>query len=110
MPSMDGLLSSDAKCNTPRQVDIGKVVQDLKERCHGILFASVGGRKETRDRAGGGGGSFTGCGGRSRGLIARTLRSGAKATISVSCSGTHFGRVLRRFTLGRGAINCRMAA
>ena len=36
---------SDAKCNTPRRFDIGKVVQDLKECCHAILFASVGGRK-----------------------------------------------------------------
>jgi hypothetical protein len=39
------LLSSGAKCNTPRRFDIGKVVQDLKECCHAILFASVGGRK-----------------------------------------------------------------
>ena len=38
-------LSSDAKCNTPRRFDIGKVVQDLKECCHAILSASVGGRK-----------------------------------------------------------------
>src|SRR5580704_14259413 len=38
-------LSSDAKCNTPGRFDIGKVVQDLKECCHAILFASVGGRK-----------------------------------------------------------------
>src|SRR5271165_2257125 len=38
-------LSSEAKCNTPRRFDIGKVVQDLKECCHAILFASVGGRK-----------------------------------------------------------------
>src|ERR1700733_1222353 len=38
-------LSSKAKCNTPRRFDIGKVVQDLKECCHAILFASVGGRK-----------------------------------------------------------------
>src|SRR5271154_1744121 len=41
----EGSLSSDAKCNTPRRFDIGKVVQDLKECCHAILFASVGGRK-----------------------------------------------------------------
>jgi hypothetical protein len=27
-------LSSNAKCNTPRRFDIGKVVQDLKECCH----------------------------------------------------------------------------
>jgi hypothetical protein len=40
-----GYLSSDAKCNTPRRFDIGKVVQDLKECCHAILFAYVGGRK-----------------------------------------------------------------
>ena len=38
-------LSSDAKCNTPRRFGIGKVVQDLKECCHAILFASVRGRK-----------------------------------------------------------------
>src|SRR6516165_9445934 len=38
-------LSSDAKCNTPGRFDIGKVVQDLKECCHAILFASLGGRK-----------------------------------------------------------------
>src|SRR5271157_5051248 len=38
-------LSSDVKCNTPGRSDIGKVVQDLKECCHAILFASVGGRK-----------------------------------------------------------------
>src|ERR1035438_4662670 len=38
-------LSSETKCNTPRRFDIGKVVQDLKECCHAILSASVGGRK-----------------------------------------------------------------
>jgi hypothetical protein len=38
-------LNSDAKCNTPRRFDIGKVVQDLKECCHAILLASVGGRE-----------------------------------------------------------------
>src|ERR1700729_2142816 len=38
-------LSSRAKCNPPRRFDIGEVVQDLKECCHAILFASVGGRK-----------------------------------------------------------------
>src|SRR5271167_2229504 len=38
-------LSSEARCNTPRRSDIGKAVQDLKECCHAILFASVGGRK-----------------------------------------------------------------
>ena len=41
----DHCLSSDAKCNTPRRFDIGKVVQDLKECCHAILFASLGRRK-----------------------------------------------------------------
>src|ERR1700722_3283635 len=41
----DVSLSSDAKCNTRGRFDIGKVVQDLKECCHAILFASVGGRK-----------------------------------------------------------------
>ena len=41
----EATLSSDAKCNTPGRFDIGKVVQDLKECCHAILFASVGGRK-----------------------------------------------------------------
>jgi hypothetical protein len=35
-------LSSDAKCNTPRRFDIGKVVQDLKECCYAILFAALG--------------------------------------------------------------------
>src|SRR4029077_10602739 len=39
------VLSSNANCNPPRRFDIGKVVQDLKECCHAILFASVGGRK-----------------------------------------------------------------
>jgi diadenosine tetraphosphate (Ap4A) HIT family hydrolase len=43
-PAWPGL-SSDAKCNTPRRFGIGKVVQDLKECCSAILFASVGGRK-----------------------------------------------------------------
>ena len=36
-----GSLSSDAKRNTPRRFDIGKVVQDLKECCLAILFASL---------------------------------------------------------------------
>src|SRR5450432_3264802 len=47
-------LSSDARCNTPRRFDIGKVVQDLKECCHAILFASIGGRKRPDRR-------FAGC-------------------------------------------------
>jgi hypothetical protein len=38
-------LSSDAKCNTPRRFGIGKAIQDLKECCHAMLCASVGGRK-----------------------------------------------------------------
>src|SRR4029077_9480731 len=49
------VLSSDAKCNPPRRFDIGEVVQDLKECCHAILFASVGGRKRPDRR-------FAGCG------------------------------------------------
>ena len=43
--TIEFILSSDAKCNTPRRFDIGKVVQDLKECCHAILFASLGRRK-----------------------------------------------------------------
>jgi len=44
-------LSSDAKWQHPLRFDIGKVVQDLKECCHAILFASVGGRERlTRTR------------------------------------------------------------
>ena len=43
-PAKPGL-SSDAKCNTPRRFNIGKVVQDLKECCGAILFASFGRRK-----------------------------------------------------------------
>jgi IS30 family transposase len=34
-------LSSDAKCNTPRRFDIGKVVQDLKECCHALHAAGA---------------------------------------------------------------------
>src|SRR5580700_6124863 len=48
--ALNGSLSSDAKCNTPRRFDIGKVVQDLKECCHAILFASDGGRKRSDRR------------------------------------------------------------
>ena len=47
-------LSSGAKCNTPRRFGIGKVVQDLKECCHAILFAPVGGRKRPDRRFAGG--------------------------------------------------------
>src|ERR1022692_2391020 len=45
MAPEEGGLDSETKCNTPRRFDIGKVVQDLKECCHAILSASVGGRK-----------------------------------------------------------------
>ena len=79
-------LSSDAKCNTPRRFDIGKVVQDLKECCHAILFASVGGRKRP-DRV-------LRAAGRSMGAIARALGR-AKATIS---------RELQRNALPSGGI------
>src|SRR6476660_2312772 len=66
-------LSSDAKCNTPRRFDIGKVVQDLKECCDAILFASVGGRKRPDRR-------FAGCGAVDGGHCRAFGR--AKATIS----------------------------
>jgi Helix-turn-helix domain len=66
-------LSSDAKCNTPRRFDIGKVVQDLKECCHAILFASLGRR---RDQI-----AILRAAGRSMGAIARALGR-AKTTIS----------------------------
>jgi hypothetical protein len=66
-------LSSDAKCNTSRRFDIGKVVQDLKECCHAILLASVG---DERDQIG----VLRAAGGR-WGATARALGR-AKATIS----------------------------
>jgi hypothetical protein len=56
-------VSSDAKCNTPRRFDIGKVVQDLKECCHAILFASVGGRKRPDWRFAGRGNTGAGAAG-----------------------------------------------
>src|ERR1700739_1234128 len=52
-------LSAEAKSTPPRRFDIGKVVQDLKECCHAILFASVGGRKRP-DRRFAGRGSVDG--------------------------------------------------
>ena len=67
-------LGSDAKCNTPRRFDIGKVVQDLKECCHAILFASLG-RRQRPNR------HFAGRGGDRWGVIARALGR-AKTTIS----------------------------
>src|SRR6476619_1100101 len=68
-----GILSSNAKCDTARRFDIGKVVQDLKECCHATLFASVGGRKRPDRR-------FAGCGAVDGGHCPGA-RSG-KATIS----------------------------
>jgi hypothetical protein len=56
-------LSSDAKCNTPRRFDIGKVVQDLRECCHAILFASS---DDERDQI-----AILRAAGRSMGAIAR---------------------------------------
>lgn len=38
-------LSSNARCNTPSQFDIGVVDQTLRECCHASLFASCGGGK-----------------------------------------------------------------
>ena len=80
-------LSSDAKCNTPRRFDIGKVVQDLKECCHAILFASVGGRKRPDRR-------FAG-----RGAVDGGHCPGARSGESYHLPGTAaertpFGRVL----------------
>src|SRR6516164_3816239 len=66
-------LSSDAKCNTPSRFDIGKVVQDLKECCHAILFAPLGRRKRPNRH-------FAGCGAVYRSHC-RTLGR-AKTTIS----------------------------
>jgi hypothetical protein len=43
-PSAKTGLSSDTK-STPRRFDLGKVVQDLIECCHAIVFASLGRRK-----------------------------------------------------------------
>src|ERR1700721_235202 len=80
-------LSSDAKCNTPRRFDIGKVVQDLKECCHAILCASVGGRKRPDRR-------FAG-----RGAVDGGHCPGARSGESHHLQGaaaerTPFGRVL----------------
>ena len=35
-------LSSESKCNTPADLIIGTVDQDLRECCHAMLFAFVG--------------------------------------------------------------------
>jgi hypothetical protein len=35
-------LSSETKCNTPADLIIGTVDQDLRECCHAMLFAFVG--------------------------------------------------------------------
>jgi hypothetical protein len=35
-------LSSETECNTPADLIIGTVDQDLRECCHGMLFAFVG--------------------------------------------------------------------
>ena len=35
-------LSSETKCNTPADLIIGTADQDLRECCHGMLFAFVG--------------------------------------------------------------------
>src|SRR6202035_2811054 len=80
-------LSSNAKCNTPRRFDIGKAVQDLKECCHAILFASVGGRKRPDRR-------FAG-----RGAVDGGHCPGARSGESYHLPGaaaerTPFGRVL----------------
>jgi hypothetical protein len=37
-----GSLSSEPKCNTPADLIIGTVDQDLRECCHAMLFAFVG--------------------------------------------------------------------
>ena len=36
------VLSSETKCNTPADLIIGTANQDLRECCHGMLFAFVG--------------------------------------------------------------------
>ena len=75
-------LSSDAKCNTPRRFDIGKVVQDLKECCHAILFASLGRRKRpNRHFAGPRGGRWEPLPGRSVGRKPRSPGATAERTL-----------------------------
>src|SRR6202161_9917 len=80
-PAVDGMtwhdyeadLSSDAKCNTPRRFDIGKVVQDLRS----VAMRSYSHLSEDeRDQIG-----VLRAAGRSMGAIARALGR-AKATIS----------------------------
>ena len=40
--SISDPLSSETKCNTPADLIIGTADQDLRECCHGMLFAFVG--------------------------------------------------------------------
>src|SRR4249920_3138062 len=51
------ILSSEPKCNTPADLIIGTVDQDLRECCHVTLFAFVGCGKRT-DWSGQGCGPF----------------------------------------------------
>jgi len=41
-PAVCAILSSEPKCNTPADLIIGTVDQDLRECCHAMLFAFVG--------------------------------------------------------------------
>jgi hypothetical protein len=41
-PCQSRSLSSETKCNTPADLIIGTVDQDLRECCHAMLFAFVG--------------------------------------------------------------------
>jgi hypothetical protein len=85
---------SSAKCNTPGRFDIGKVVQDLKERCHAILSASVGTRSVFGAPPGG------------RWAPSPGRSVGRKPPSPGSCSGTHSPRVdIRRFTPPE-PVNC----
>ena len=40
--ALSPFLSSEPKCNTPADLIIGTVDQDLRECCHAMLFAFVG--------------------------------------------------------------------
>ena len=90
-------LSSDAKCNTPRRLDIGKVVQDLKE-CVCDPIGICRRTKETRS-------AFCGPrGGRWGPLPGRLV--GRKPPSPGNCSGTLSPRAdIRRFTPPE-PINC----